>query len=43
MTAAGSPLTIAVAAWDGRNISLGIEDEALIWPEELSLCQQAPI
>ena len=31
MTAAGLPLTIAVAIWDGRNISQGIEDEALIW------------
>ena len=31
MTAAGLPLTIAVSAWDGRNISQGIEDEALIW------------
>ena len=31
MTASGLPLTIAVAVWDGRNISRGIEDEALIW------------
>ena len=31
MTAAGLPITVAIAAWDGRNISQGTEDEALIW------------